>query len=203
MTPWNKGEMVARQCFGCLRLYEVHPYRKETAKFCSRVCRGTWRACSTCKERKKFRVGYKSCSWACAVKNMKGKTPISNKKIAGWNKGLKGFLAGEKHYRWKGIEGGTAKNKDYRRAYSVAYTARKAGAIGSFSPDEWAALKEKFQHMCLCCKKYEPEIKLEADHIIPLSRGGSNDISNIQPLCRSCNSRKYITIINYLHQWQI
>lgn len=31
---------------------------------------------------------------------------------------------------------------------------------------------------------------LTADHVVPISRGGRNDRSNLQVLCRSCNSRK-------------
>ena len=45
--------------------------------------------------------------------------------------------------------------------------------------------------------KQEPFIKLSVDHIVPLSLGGSNDISNIQPLCRACNSIKWAKIIDF------
>ncbi|NET01023.1 MAG: HNH endonuclease [Sphaerospermopsis sp. SIO1G2] len=48
--------------------------------------------------------------------------------------------------------------------------------------------RDKYQ--CQSCGKTAQETQLSIDHIIPLSRGGKNDISNLQTLCLTCNKRK-------------
>jgi 5-methylcytosine-specific restriction protein A len=67
----------------------------------------------------------------------------------------------------------------------------------SHSVNEWELLKKRHRNSCVNCKKSEPVIKLERDHIIPLSRGGTDLIINIQPLCSICNHKKHTKIVNY------
>jgi 5-methylcytosine-specific restriction endonuclease McrA len=66
--------------------------------------------------------------------------------------------------------------------------AREKGATGSHTLKQWEVLKNIFRNKCGVCLETKP---LTKDHIIPLSKGGDNYISNIQPLCRNCNSKKH------------
>ena len=40
------------------------------------------------------------------------------------------------------------------------------------------------------CVKCGSRENLEIDHVVPLARGGSNRLENLQLLCRDCNRRK-------------
>lgn len=49
---------------------------------------------------------------------------------------------------------------------------------------------------CQYCGRSAPEARLEIDHRVPVSRGGTNDISNLVTACSDCNrgkSNRYVT----------
>lgn len=82
-------------------------------------------------------------------------------------------------------------NKNREKVYNINYRARKANAEGSHTAQEWLDLLNKTNGICPTCKQDVGIEKLTQDHIIPLSKNGSNYISNIRPLCKPCNSSKH------------
>lgn len=90
-----------------------------------------------------------------------------------------------------------AKNPDKVAAYKRNRRARLAGAKGQFCNQDWEMVKARYGYTCLACGKQEPLVRLTVDHVIPLAVGGVHHVSNIQPLCRSCNSRKNARVIDY------
>jgi 5-methylcytosine-specific restriction enzyme A len=50
-------------------------------------------------------------------------------------------------------------------------------------------------YKCVYCGRNSQQIDLEIDHIIPYSKGGSNQIDNLQSLCFDCNRGKGARII--------
>jgi hypothetical protein len=111
---------------------------------------------------------------------------ITKKKIS---IALRGKYVGKDNWNWKG--GGSHIEHGKRRREKVR------NAEGSHTQGEWELLKIQYGFTCPCCKQQEPTIKLTEDHIIPLSKGGSNFIENIQPLCLRCNVKKFTKIIKY------
>jgi 5-methylcytosine-specific restriction endonuclease McrA len=45
-------------------------------------------------------------------------------------------------------------------------------------------------YKCVFCGRSPKQVQLEVDHIVPFSKGGSNDLSNLQTLCFDCNRGK-------------
>jgi 5-methylcytosine-specific restriction endonuclease McrA len=78
-------------------------------------------------------------------------------------------------------------NPDKFKVFKQNRRAREVQADGSFTAKQWRNLCDKYSNRCLDCGRKR---KLTADHVVPLSKGGTNRISNIQPLCGSCNSKK-------------
>lgn len=66
--------------------------------------------------------------------------------------------------------------------------ARLVGASGSYTVSEWRTKVELLGGVCFYCRKARRDVVVGTEG---LSRGGSNDIANILPACRSCNSRKH------------
>jgi 5-methylcytosine-specific restriction endonuclease McrA len=89
------------------------------------------------------------------------------------------------------------RNPAKRKVISQRRRARLSQAEGSFTAHEWEALKTRYGNICLRCGRGEPEVQLTPDHVVALAAGGRNDIGNIQPLCRSCNSSKGAKSIDY------
>jgi hypothetical protein len=172
-------------------------------------------------EEHKMKIGLKSKGRVSAMKG-KHHTEESKRKIKEkrklqickpWSEEQRKKLSGENSYLWKG---GITKNKlEYLRNWyknlseedkkKVSWQRNKRnrlkrmkntdGSIHTFG--EWQTLRAQYNFTCPCCGKKEPEIKLTEDHIIPLSKGGSDNIENIQPLCLKCNVTKHTKIIKF------
>lgn len=90
-----------------------------------------------------------------------------------------------KAYRQTGNGRKKTKEAKYRRRN---YSAGKL---------DWAAWDEKLKALNNQCQHCFTTDNITIDHIIPLVKGGTNQIYNLQPLCRSCNCKKSDKIIEY------
>jgi 5-methylcytosine-specific restriction endonuclease McrA len=99
------------------------------------------------------------------------------------------YREANKEYIAAKIKEWVAQNGDRVRVHRKNRRARKMGAEGNYAPADVSLLWESQNGKCVGCGS-SLERSCTVDHILPLSRGGSNWPNNLQLLCKPCNSRK-------------
>ena len=62
------------------------------------------------------------------------------------------------------------------------------------------AVWRKTEGLCYYCGSQLPDC-FETDHVVPKSKGGTDEITNLVPCCKSCNSSKGTkTVEEYRHR---
>lgn len=75
--------------------------------------------------------------------------------------------------------------------------AREHNTLNQWRWSDFMRIARKFGYACAYCG--ESSGQLEPDHVVPLSRGGSDSVANLLPSCSLCNSDKRDLL---LHEWE-
>jgi len=171
------------------------PIKNEVAQKRRAVYKGDLKQCKKCKEWKPT-TEYNTHPYHWDNLTHKCKKCINKETRRRYKKNRDENLKKGREWYRQNREKKLAQNAQWRRdnpesshAIWHRYKSRKINSGGDFTSEQWEQVKGYYcpTGRCLCCNKKR---KLTIDHVIPLSRGGGNYISNIQPLCKSCNSTK-------------
>jgi len=56
--------------------------------------------------------------------------------------------------------------------------------------ESWLCVVAAYGNACAYCGVSGDPMSLEVDHVVPRTAGGSDDLGNLVPACRSCNAKK-------------
>lgn len=103
-----------------------------------------------------------------------------------------------KAYRMENAARASERGRAYRKANPEQYAAyarnrRSAllNALGSHTAEDIKFLHLIQGNTCEACEASFDDVKAHVDHIVALSRGGSNGPDNLQLLCARCNTSKH------------
>ena len=158
----------------------TYPADERRCRECARLRSAAWNERNPEKCKAAFRAWYernREKHNAATVAWQEANREKYNAAMRAWQKANR-----EQYLAWR--RAWRESNPERVAAIRHAWRARTCGAEGMFTADDWATIKDRQQGCCALCGFHR---KLTVDHIVPLSRGGSNFASNIQGLCISCN----------------
>lgn len=80
---------------------------------------------------------------------------------------------------------------EYRKAHHTRRRVALLGANGSHTEAEWQLILKRHRNRCADCGlRFSDSVRATEDHVVPLTRGGTDFAFNLKPLCQPCNSRK-------------
>jgi 5-methylcytosine-specific restriction endonuclease McrA len=82
------------------------------------------------------------------------------------------------------------RNRAKQGIYGANRRARMKNADGNFTLDDIRHIYDDQEHRCLYCGITVFDDEITVDHVIPITRGGSNWPDNLAVACQSCNSSK-------------
>lgn len=83
---------------------------------------------------------------------------------------------------------------DYKQLYPSPKLSKRINFFRTriqFSGKIRHIVLQKFSYRCVECGATKDETSLHIDHIKPISKGGTNDLDNLQVLCKKCNLSKH------------
>lgn len=153
-------------CDCCGVVTEKHPTNRYGARYCSYLCRDF------------TKFGPLSC-----------RLPVKRepkRKLQTWQRQC--AWCGEAFVTRRGYQIHCTKRCSHK-AGKARRRAREAGAGGTYTWAEVIGLFLMFDRRCAYCE--QPIVgQPDPDHVVALSRGGSNSLTNILPCCQLCNSDK-------------
>ncbi len=180
--------MVSRKCVDCNNVFEVvsNQIRTKRCALCAPKAKREKekRSRAKCREqRRKYAIEHEA---EAKIRREKWKKENPEKdrlsKLAYYHRNRDRTLEYKREYYQR------HKSKSYE--YCRQRLARKAKAAGRFTVIEFRTEIRRQSGRCFWCSRPLEE-NVVADHIIPLSRGGSDNISNIAATCPDCNLSKW------------
>lgn len=114
-------------------------------------------------------------------------------------------------YAFEGVED-TYRIERFSKMALAVYLAAKPSMVVKGTPSKAKKRKplslkhrmmilERDNFTCQYCGRSAPEVALEVDHVIPVSKGGSDKPKNLITACRECNNGKRAHVIGEDRNW--